>query len=109
MPRIEMRVSAEWLARLDEYRGDMPRGTFIKRLVDDGLATVVVTGEEQEVIEVQPRSAHPVDVGIARAREVREAVKAHKLPAPVVKASALSCPECGSLGGMHQKGCKRAR
>ena len=38
--RLELRVSDEWLARLDAVRGDVRRGTFVKRALEQALGEV---------------------------------------------------------------------
>lgn len=53
--RLELRVSREWLDRLDGLRGGVPRGTFVKRLVEDAGA-----GSAQRA--VAPGAVAPVHV-----------------------------------------------
>lgn len=37
--RFEARVSVEWLGRVDGARGAVPRGAFVKLLVDEALSS----------------------------------------------------------------------
>lgn len=60
MPRLELRVSEELLALVDAARGGVPRGTWVKRVVEeaagDGVAGPSVEVVREARVDLTPRS-----------------------------------------------------
>ena len=103
--RLEMRVSVQLLERLDAVRGEVPRGTFIKGVLEQALS------RESRGTGGSPRSVQPSSVAApVRAHETPTEIADVDLPDPVeesapavtdvpgvVKASELQPPwKCSS-------------
>lgn len=86
MPRFEMRLSQEEADRIDRARGETPRATWIKRLLEREL-----------------RGAAPPVVEHTFTRPVLESADTGQDWSP----PAGPCPECNGVNGSHELECAR--
>jgi rRNA maturation endonuclease Nob1 len=91
--RVHIILSDATLERLDELRGREPRSSFVRHLI------------EQRVSKPDPET-------VAWAKQALDDLdEAGQLP-PAPKRtperpSPTRCPECGSIGRIHQRGCSK--
>jgi hypothetical protein len=103
------RIDVELAAQIDRVRGDVPFDRFVRSLLSQAVGreiTIVIppapsTLERKDTMVPSPAPAPKSTIVDSPAPAPKAPMGASSRP------SSRACPECGSVGPLHQRGCWR--